>query len=389
MRKERLPEDMYRDSKSSKLYARFKVEGQLIRQSLKTSDVERAKIALRDLKAGCIKTLEQVTAYRWEAACEDWLNTPSKKLQRVKSQPEFSTVNQFNKLFLAKYPDIAIEDVTKDMLLPFLPEQDGTRNRMIGRINAIFSLAVENGNLDKPIKLKKGREPEGVIRWLTKEEWDALYNELPSHLKPAALFSVSTGLRQANVLGLKWRDIDLKRGRMWVQATDTKGGKMITVLLNPTALKVLTDLRKSMPTTHHVFTYTYPISQRRLDRGEKPRVVAFSNIKNAWQDAVARAGLGTVTTTKGADGKLHRKFDSDVHWHVLRHTWASWLLNAGASLEELQGLGGWSANDMRMVMRYSHLADTKLQSAANLWVPYSNSEAEKAEKRAEFVGNEN
>lgn len=40
-------------------------------------------------------------------------------------------------------------------------------------------------------------------------------------------------------------------------------------------------------------------------------------------------------------------------WHGLRHTWASWHVMAGTSLEVLQKMGGWA--DMRMVMKYAHL----------------------------------
>jgi site-specific recombinase XerD len=45
---------------------------------------------------------------------------------------------------------------------------------------------------------------------------------------------------------------------------------------------------------------------------------------------------------------------SDVSFHTLRHTWASWHVMAGTPLEVLQQLGGWSGMDM--VLKYSHLA---------------------------------
>ena len=50
-------------------------------------------------------------------------------------------------------------------------------------------------------------------------------------------------------------------------------------------------------------------------------------------------------------------------WHDLRHTWASWRVQNGTSLQELQQLGGWSS--FEMVLRCAHLSSDHLLSAAN------------------------
>ena len=47
----------------------------------------------------------------------------------------------------------------------------------------------------------------------------------------------------------------------------------------------------------------------------------------------------------------------------MRHTWASWHIMAGTSIEVLQKLGGWA--DLKMVLRYAHLAPDHLASYAN------------------------
>jgi integrase len=49
-------------------------------------------------------------------------------------------------------------------------------------------------------------------------------------------------------------------------------------------------------------------------------------------------------------------------WHDLRHTWASWHVQSGTSLQELQMLGGWASFDM--VLRYAHLSSEHLKNAA-------------------------
>lgn len=51
-------------------------------------------------------------------------------------------------------------------------------------------------------------------------------------------------------------------------------------------------------------------------------------------------------------------------WHDLRHTWASWLVQSGATMQQLMELGGWSTYSM--VLRYAHLAPSHLHDAAGL-----------------------
>jgi integrase len=49
-------------------------------------------------------------------------------------------------------------------------------------------------------------------------------------------------------------------------------------------------------------------------------------------------------------------------FHDLRHTWASWHVMSGTSLQELIELGGWKSYEM--VIRYAHLAPEHLSAAA-------------------------
>jgi integrase len=76
----------------------------------------------------------------------------------------------------------------------------------------------------------------------------------------------------------------------------------------------------------------------------------FGDVKlhsDEWKRVLKRAGI------------------KDFRWHDLRHTWASWHMQAGTPLHVLKELGGWS--DMRMVLRYAHLSQEHLSAyAANV-----------------------
>lgn len=53
---------------------------------------------------------------------------------------------------------------------------------------------------------------------------------------------------------------------------------------------------------------------------------------------------------------------SDFRWRDLRHTWASWHVQARTPLRVLQELGGWETE--AMVKRYAHLAPEHLAEHA-------------------------
>ena len=69
------------------------------------------------------------------------------------------------------------------------------------------------------------------------------------------------------------------------------------------------------------------------------------------------------TTTKAWYAALERANISEFRWHDLRHTWASWHVQRGTSLQELQELGGWAT--FEMVLRYAHLSTDHLKAAAS------------------------
>jgi len=60
---------------------------------------------------------------------------------------------------------------------------------------------------------------------------------------------------------------------------------------------------------------------------------------------------------------LKRVEITEFRFHDLRHTWASWHVMSGTSLQELMELGGWKSYEM--VLRYAHLAPEHLSHAAS------------------------
>ena len=138
------------------------------------------------------------------------------------------------------------------------------------------------------------------------------------------LFALATGLRQGNVTGLCWSQVDLERRTAWISGEDVKNGDALHVSLNDLALAVLQRQRGNHP--ERVFSYR-----------RKP--IKWVNTRG-WRRALARAGI------------------ENFRWHDLCHTWASWLVQHGTPLYDLQEMGGWKSAEM--VRRYAHLAPAQM-----------------------------
>jgi integrase len=207
---------------------------------------------------------------------------------------------------------------------------NSTANRTMEVLRAILNRCRDDWEwLDRVPKVSMLHEPKHRIRWITRNEADRLIGELPDHLKAMVLFTLETGLRRSNVAMLEWSQVDTERHTAWIHPDQAKARKAISVPLTETAISVIRQQVGKSP--KYVFTYHgNPVKQPN---------------NWAWRKALIRAGI------------------KDFRWHDLRHTWASWHVQAGTPLYVLQELGGWGSAEM--VKCYAHLSSEHLAGHAN------------------------
>ena len=297
-------------------------KGERIRESTGTADEDEAW-----------RIHDQIKADLWNrkrsgATLNDALVLWLKESER--SVHEKNSVKQFLKL----YPSRPLSEITgKDIVAALSEKSPAHANRIANNIRAAINLAVERGLLDTLPKIPRRKiKKTRPLRWLTPHEWNLLRPHLPDHLKPAADFAISTGVRQANVFGLRWSQVDLRRKTAWVDAFDSKSGESINVPLSDVAMEAL----KAVQGQHPEYVFTYAGKQ-------------MKSPKRGWVDAVKKAGI------------------PHVRWHDLRHTWASWHLQNGTTLAELKELGGW--HSIEMVLVYAHLVPGFTNKVANNSAP--------------------
>ena len=291
---------------------RFTVDGVKVRESTGEYD-QKAAQRIHDKAKGEQHDAPKLKGKTWGQAVLKWAEAQTRSESDLLSMVKFGTF----------YKDRTLSTVTAESIVDALnkfTKTDGTYNRYVARISAILTLS------GLKIKLTKKHNKKAKKReWITQDQWYKLYAELPLHLKAPASFAVRTGLRQANVLGLSWRCVDLERGMAFIEGMDSKSGNAIGVPLDPDAVEVL----KTVKGQHAEWCFTF--------RG-KP----FKDIKTSFMAACIRAGLGKFTD-EGYVG---------FTWHGLRHTWATWQAQNGTPLEVIKDLGGWT--DMRMLDNYAH-----------------------------------
>lgn len=195
--------------------------------------------------------------------------------------------------------------------------------------------------IEKSPVIKVPQERNKRVRWLEPAEAKRLIDECPEPLKSAVEFALETGLRRSNIVDLKWQQIDLQRKVAWIYPEESKSGRAIGVALNDLAESVL---RRQIG-RHHNWVFVHTESVKRNDGTTTASVRKMRVDSNtAWRAALKRAGI------------------EDFRFHDLRHTWASWLIQAGVPLSALQEMVGWES--IEMVQRYAHLAPNHLTEHA-------------------------
>lgn len=202
-------------------------------------------------------------------------------------------------------------------------------NRYISILSQVFTTAVNEWDwidYNPFLKVKKFKEPRGRIRYLTVEELQRLLTACQQSrcgcLPLVVTLAVSTGMRQGEILSLRWRDINLSE--KYLILLETKNNEPRRVYIHGQVLEQF----KSYSQVRRIDTdlvFPAPEANRPID------------IRSAWESARKKAKL------------------EDFRFHDLRHSAASHLAMNGATLRDIAEVLGHKT--LRMVQRYSHLSE--------------------------------
>jgi site-specific recombinase XerD len=195
-------------------------------------------------------------------------------------------------------------------------------------------------------------------RFLSREEIQRVLQECEKQvtspwLLPLVTLALNTGMRQGELLSMKWENVSLERGSITIIQSKTLRPK--TIAINDQAREALNWLQENR---YGELLFMWPWGQP----------IGKVTVYDVFKKACSAAGI------------------TDFRFHDLRHTFASHLVMAGVDLVTVKELLGHKT--INMTNRYTHLAqEHKAQAVAKL-SERMQAEATPAEAQAGVVSEE-
>jgi integrase len=221
-----------------------------------------------------------------------------------------------------------LETWQREMRLKCKPS---TVNRELGRLRHMFNRAVDWGMLEEsPMEgLKFLRENNARQRYLSLEECERLIQACISpRVQAIVVIALHTGMRLGEILSLRHHDLDFRAGLILIP--DSKNGEPRHVPMDRTVASLLTGYPR------------HPSSELIFANKAGGR---FLEIRGGFKNACQRARI------------------SDLHFHDLRHTFASHWMMTGGELYALKEILGHKS--ILMTQRYAHLSPAFKRAAIN------------------------
>ncbi len=261
-------------------------------------------------------------------------------------------VERFNALPLRNFNTALVEQYQTELINSGL--KNASVNKKLNTLKAMFTKAadwemVEEETLKRVRKIKHLPEDKR-LRFVSTEECRELLNSCDPHLRPIVITALNTGMRKGEILSLQWeKHIDLKHG--FIMLDKTKNHERREIPINATLGDTLTGITRRLDVP---YVFHDPKTGKR-----------YQDIKKSFATALRRARI------------------QDFHFHDCRHTFASHLVMAGVDLTTVSRLLGHK--DIKMTLRYSHLAPAHMKNAVNVLDTAMNEKTSTAQVTAQVA----
>jgi len=285
--------------------------------------------------------LVNINSFRERKMPPDFRRCPKEFLQKLELKKySFNTAKiyiYYFEEFINYYRKLDLLEINEDNIKDYLSYQinlgkaDSTLNQIINSIKFYYEMVL--GMPNRFYDLERPRPTERLPEVLDKTEIIKIINHT-NNLKHRCILSViySAGLRVSELLSLKLTDIDSKR--MMIRVKNAKGGKDRYTLLST---NVLAELR------NYFMEYRPSIY---LFEGQKNNKYSSSSVLKILKRASKNAGI-----------------KKQVKTHMLRHSFATHLLEQGTDLRSIQTLLGHSSLTTTEI--YTHVANNIMKTIKN------------------------
>ncbi len=328
-------------------YVRYKRDGQMKWVSCRTSSkkvAEEVRLKYQNFEA---KGFHDLDRKRKGVSLEDFLEVHLKHAETTHSPGWLKNKRLIFKNFLIPFfgdktlltqiTKARIEDYRAERLKTVSPR---TVNIEINCLMAMLRHAIDRDELEEEYlpKIKKLQEAHGRLRFLAREEIAAIREAAHAHspeMEAYVLLMLFAGLRSGEALSLRWEDVDFEQKMLYIAPRadwKPKSGK-----------------GRVIPIPKDLYSF---LGARRLDIPDAVLVVHGHTtpymVKRRFQAIVIAANLPTTG-------------EKAVTAHVLRHTYASYLVMRGVPLYTVSAFLGHTT--VKTTEIYAHLAPDHMKAA--------------------------
>lgn len=300
-----------------------------------------AKSMKRDVNLGDDPMAERHAARSAPTVQDLWMHYEATHLVHKAARSQADERSMWQKIILPALGKTKVADLTHDQISALHRDITVARgtpvraNRTVEVLRKALNLAIRTGwRSDNPASGVRRNAEERRQRYLSTDELGKLVRALEAHPQRASANAIKllilTGARRGEVLGARWEMFDLDKGIWTKPSAHTKQKKEHRVPLSKTAVELLRKIKEGS-LGPCVFPGTSP---------DRP----ITDIKRTWTKVCVEAGL------------------EKVRIHDLRHSFASLLVNNGASLPLIGAMLGHT--QVATTARYAHLYDDPLREAA-------------------------
>lgn len=281
-----------------------------------------------------------------QSIADEWISTVTK---RVKESTSSNYIMKLQKHILPEFGNKSISNLSADSVYSFIEKKrrEGLSDRYISDIlvllKSIFKYSVRKYHInDIMVNVsmpKKGKPDIQLLDDCEQKKLQSVISARKDHTSIGVALSLTTGIRIGELCALQWKDIDLEKRILTVRKTIQRiqvkesGRKTKLIITSPKS----ETLKRSIPITRNMVDLLLKI------KGDSEDYVLSGNTKPVEPRAMQYRFAKMLKNAKLPS----------VHFHSLRHSFASNCIKSGFDVKALSELLGHSSVEITL-NRYVH-----------------------------------